>query len=416
MARIVIKDFKGINSSIASLQLKPGELESSQNLTARPYFNYARRKGVEPVSVQTTPVLGIHEFDLDNITIPIIQTTSLEFFPDLSSPSFPDPSPYPLDDPLDAAASRTFIFNIEQTMRAIQDRRVTAGHSAVTWPTISWKSDGTQYGSPQAVSSYPANNIYGPDQAYDDIANGNPIGTKSAALVNAIIAACISTVGFNDWINTIAGQSSVTLYTSSIFPSAGSATRANYRTKLSQVQTGIRLLTTIRQTAQQNSVEEKSGTAQDAGVCGFTISPTTVSISGYSSTYFTTSGCSPCLCNDMELCQFSVDGCQEVPGTFHSVSSSFCGFEWDTPEICEDCCQTIRGSMFTDLEIFSVDGLTWTFKATLNQTDGGSPYCVPDGLLTTIWQGTMTTATLGDARGTYTRTSGCDSRATVVIV
>lgn len=414
MARIVIKDFKGINSSIASLQLKPGELESSQNLTARPYFNYARRKGVEPVSVQTTPVLGIHEFDLDNITIPIIQTTSLEFFPDLSSPSFPDPNPYPLDDPLDAAGSRTFIFNIEQTMRAIQDRRVTAGHSAVTWPTISWRSDGTQYGSPQAVSSYPANNIYGPDQAYDDIANGNPIGTKSAALVNAIIAACISTVGFNDWINTIAGQSSVTLYTSSIFPSAGSATRANYRTKLSQVQAGIRLLTTIQQTAQQNSVEEKSGTAQDAGICGFTISPTTVSISGYSSSYFDASGCNPCLCNDNEPCQFTIDGCLEIPGSFQ-VSGSFCGFDRNVSE-SEDFCPTLDNSLFDTLRITTANGLTWTLTATLFQSDGGSPYCFADGAQATIWQGTMTTATLGDARGTYTRTAGCDSRATVVIV
>lgn len=415
MARIVIKDFKGINSSIASLQLKPGELESSQNLTARPYFNYARRKGVEPVSVQTTPVLGIHEFDLDNITIPIIQTDSLEFFPDLSSPSFPDFSPYPLDDPLDSAGSRTFIFNIEQTMRAIQDRRVTAGHSAVTWPTISWRSDGTQYDSPQAVSAYPANNIYGPDQAYDDIASGNPIGTKSAALINAIIAACISTVGFNDWINTIANQSSVTLYTSSIFPSAGSATRANYRTKLSQVQAGVRLLTTIRQTAQQNSVEEKEGTAQDSGICAFTISPTTVSISGYNSTYFNPTTCTPCLCNDDSLCTGSIDGCIEISGAFHTRVSAPCGFEYDFP-VCDECCATINGAQFLSLGITSVDGLTWTLGASLSQSDGGSPNCQPTGLQTVIWEGTMTTATLGDARGTYNRTSGCDSRGTVVIV
>ena len=281
MAKIVINDFRGINSTRASLQLKPGEFESSQNFRSRPYTNYTRRQGIDPVSVQTSPVMGIFEIDLDNITIPITQAgSSLEFFPPTGSPETgPTPSVYPPSDPLDPGGNRIFIFPIEQAMRAIQDRRVTAGHAVVSWPNITFNSAGQIIN--QAVSSYPANGTYGPDMAYYDIYNGVPVGTKAAALVNNVLSACISTVGFNDWIEEIDGETTVQTYDSTIFPSASSATFANFRTVFANLKTGIRLLTTIKSQATQTEVEVRSGTASesdpDCGSCYYaTFSPNTL--------------------------------------------------------------------------------------------------------------------------------------------
>jgi len=102
MGRIIINKFAGINSSLASLQLKPGEFQSSQNLRGRPFDNYSKRQGVDPSSVQDSPVMGIFEIELDGVTIPLIQSQNqLEFNPDIGSPDIPNPDPFPVDDPLD---------------------------------------------------------------------------------------------------------------------------------------------------------------------------------------------------------------------------------------------------------------------------------------------------------------------------
>lgn len=274
MPKVVLSKMLGINASKAKLQLQPGESDGLQNIRCRPFDNWVKRKGIEAISSQSDPINGIFEIELDNITIPLIQSgDTLTFFPDLSSANgtlsdlSSDSAVFGSSDPLDPLGRRTVLFLVEQTMRAIQDRRVTAGHTTFSWPNLIFAADGTQLNGNTgiAVSPYPANNLYGPDLTYHDIFYGNPAGTRAAALVNSIISCCIGVVNLNDYVNPdlIEGQTGVTLYTTSIFPAAASATRSNYRQKLNDCKTGIRKLTTIGRTPTQVSVESKTGTASD---------------------------------------------------------------------------------------------------------------------------------------------------------
>jgi len=197
-------------------------------------------------------------------------------------------------------------------MRAIQDRRVTAGHTAYSWPNLIFDASGAKLNGNTgiAVSSYPANNLYAPDLTFHDLTYGNPIGTRAAALVNAIIDCCRDTVGFNDWVNTsagIEGQSSVDTYTASIFPSASSATRANYRQKLDDCKVGIRKLSTISKAVSQVSVESKEGTAETSA-CGSFLS--CYQISGYTSSMFSSSSTTvDCSGNPSPRCVTSQNVC-----------------------------------------------------------------------------------------------------------
>lgn len=268
--KIKINSCEGINTSTASLQLKTGEVQNLQNVRNRPYYNWQKRNGIEYVSSQTDPVLGIFELDLDNITIPIIQSgSSLTFFPELTSAGgfFSTPDPYPMDNPIDSDNSNAVLFLVEPSMRAINDRRQVSGHTATSWPNRFFNADGTLINGLTgiAVSNFPANNIYRYDLAYYDAYFGNAFGSRASTLVNAVRTSCVSTVGFNDWINLIDGQSTVTTFTSSIFPSA--STFANYRSTLANIKTGIRRLTLIKKQATQVNIESKDGTAQDTSVC-----------------------------------------------------------------------------------------------------------------------------------------------------
>lgn len=292
MSKFIIKDFKGLNSSIASLQLKPGEVPFSQNFRGRPYTNYARRQGVDPVSTQSGAVLGIFEIDLDGVTIPLIQSPNvLTFNPPIQSPNFPITGDiYPPQNPLDPTHVNLIVFDLEQAMRAIQDRRVVAGHITWDWPNIRFDINGNRIN--QAVGNYPATGTYRGDISYDDFYNGNPIGTKAASLVNQILAACLDTVGLGDWIKTIEGLSSVLLYDSTIFPTSNSATAANYRSVYANTKVGIRKLITIQKGAQQTVVEHKTGTAQDVSDPCYTT--TTFRISGYADGQFVPDPLSSC--------------------------------------------------------------------------------------------------------------------------
>jgi hypothetical protein len=305
MPKVVLNKMLGINASKAKLQLQPGESDGLQNIRCRPFDNWVKRKGIEAISSQSDPINGIFEIELDNITIPLIQSgDTLTFFPDLSSAngSMGDPSSdsavFGSSDPLDPTGRRIALFLVEQTMRAIQDRRVTAGHSTFSWPNLIFAADGTQLNGNTgiAVSAYPANNLYGPDITYHDIFYGNPAGTRAAELVNSIIQCCLTTVGFNDYLDTdvpIEGASSVTLLDASSFPSFGSATRSNYRQKLNNCKTGIRKMFAISRSPSQVNVEEKEGQASDP-VSTCPAGP--FSISGYSDSFFSATivGCTSC--------------------------------------------------------------------------------------------------------------------------
>lgn len=299
MGKTTISQFLGLNASQASLTLRPGEMVNIQNIRQRPFDNWVKRRGVENSTVHTSPVLGIFEADFDNVIIPIVQNGStLTFYPDLSSDngSFEMPDPYPYPDPLDPPGNNITLFNIEQTMRAIQDRRATAGHAEVTWPNLIFKSDGTQWNGNTgiAVSNYPVNNLYGPDLTYHDAFYGNPIGTRAASLVNTVIGVCITTVDFDDWVISVEGLADPTIYDSSIFPTAGSATRSTYKSSLAHCKTGIRKLTSLRAFPTQVEVSEKSAAAGDTATCGITFTGACYKIKDYGDGYFNSDACTSC--------------------------------------------------------------------------------------------------------------------------
>lgn len=172
--------------------------------------------------------------------------------------------------------------DIELSMRAIQERRVVASHAVWPWPNVIFDSNGNQLngntGNP--VGDYPADDTYDADITYSDTFYGDPTGTKGAFLVNDLIDACISTVGFGDYIDPalIEGQSSLTFYTASIFPASGSATTANYLTKLEDCKTGIRLLTDIFRQANQVQRQYKSGGALPTNPCAPTVNSVSLKI------------------------------------------------------------------------------------------------------------------------------------------
>lgn len=402
--QVTISEFKGLNSSTASLQLKPGEFQSSQNLRGRPYFNYARRKGIEPVSVQDSAVLGIFDIDLDNITIPLIQNEdSLVFFPPTASASLPTADPYPLSDPLDAAGERLFIFPIEQVMRAIQNRRIISGMSAYSWPNVTFTTSGIP--TNVAVSTYPANGTYGPDLAYHDLYNGNPIGTRAAALVNQVIACCINTVDNPEkWISSIAGETTIQYYTNSIFPAAASATVATYASRLSDCKAGIRLMSTIKEAATQIDKETKTGDAQDAGGCSIMFP------GGVTATTVSTAGCNPCSCaGDALIC----GGCEVWDGTlpYTSTSGNNCVYQATGDGVC----LSMGGQTLLLVDLRSTDGagLEWAIGYSLHVDNGLA--CLNLEESDAIWIGTFTSAIAGDPRGVYTKTFGCSGTATVTV-
>ena len=276
MPKIIINEFKGINATQASLQLKPGEIERTQNLRARPYFNLARRKGVAFVSSQDEPINGIFELDLDSIIIPIVQVGgSLVLFPELSTDdgSFETPDPYPLDDPLDPDGGSIVLFLIEPTMRACQERRaflISQGlpEGTFAFPNLIFNSDGTQINGDDGVSvgDYPVNNVYGPDLSYHDQYYGNPAGTRAAELINSI-RDCIEDPVYTSFLRVIEGESSPISYDSGTIGFPVAATPATYATTLSLLKEVVRLMNEFD--SNRYSVEEIPRDASNRTGSGF---------------------------------------------------------------------------------------------------------------------------------------------------
>lgn len=100
MPKYILKDLRGMNATKAALQLPPGDVPLLQNVRARPFHSWAKRRGIEPVDVYTSPINGIFELELDGLIIPIFQSgAALTFFPTVTSASLPNtPDPYQLGD------------------------------------------------------------------------------------------------------------------------------------------------------------------------------------------------------------------------------------------------------------------------------------------------------------------------------
>lgn len=218
MPQIVLNKLRGVNTTSASLQLQPGEAQFSQNIRSRPIDNWVKRFGIEAITSFTDPVMGIFDVELDGFIIPIFQAGgTLYFFPDISTSTTPNPSPYPLNDPLDPNGLRLFLFLVEPAMRAIQERILRdGGLTPVTWPNLFFAPDGSKLNGDTGVTisnahitfpqyfndqtqlislywpptfgsaQFPTNNVYKWDLIFFDTVYGLPSKTRAAQLVQSV--------------------------------------------------------------------------------------------------------------------------------------------------------------------------------------------------------------------------------------
>lgn len=413
MSKIVISKFAGLNASQATLQLDKSDFTGVQNIRQRPFDNWVKRQGISFSTAQTSPIMGIFQVDLDNITIPFFQSgTALTFFPDLSTidGTFTQPSPYaPTIPPISSA--RVVLFNVEQTMRAIQNRRIVGGVIETTWPNLIFRSDGTRYNGNTGipVATYPATNLYSPDLTFFDAFYGFPAGTRAAQLVNAIIASCHNAVSVINWIKTISGVATVVHYDSTIFPALASTTPTNYRSNLTGCKTGIQKLISIEIGATQVQVERKSGTASDSVVCP--VPPvSSVSISGYSDSFFGDGTCTDpfCVCNDEVGC--SPPGCTVWNGSLiPAVDNCFWSVDGSADGLT--CYSVSSGKpLFQVLLDYGFGAWTMAVTVCFDLGSGCGSDC-PDS-----WIGEFVTSNNADPRGVYTQTGGCLSPASLTLV
>lgn len=287
MPKTVISELKGLNSTTASLQLKPGEVPNLQNLRTRPFYNWAKRQGVEGVTSKDGPILGVFEIDLDNIIIPLfIAGPTLTFFPDLAteSGSLPNPDPNPTTNPLDPPA---VLFLIEPTMRAVSERygrlnlnpadfaqffdyRAFDENGLIPGTTIDPVTRLVKYGSggeapaQTAGTSYnpsnayfydtPVNNFYRYDLASFDTYFGYPVGTRAADLENMIIGnvaqnggmdVLVGSYGPQYFVKEIDGLPAPDPYTDVNLPLPSYSTPSTYKQNLTTIKTALRKLTGI---------------------------------------------------------------------------------------------------------------------------------------------------------------------------
>lgn len=252
MPSIVINEMRGLNTSRARLQLKPGEAGTLQNVRQRPFDNWAKRKGVETALVQDDPVNGIFEWDMDEIVMGMYEAGgTLTFYPEIpitattvgGTVTTITPSPEPVYDPLDPTGTGTaggISFGIEQAMRALQERVVRRGGSAYTWPDgqrdaagntvttpVATQPLSNYYGSATTATQFPQNGLY----RYDCHYISNYAVTLVQSVIDRLDAEC--TV----WLATDPeGQASLTTYTSSTFWNGvkPTATPANYKSILAE--------------------------------------------------------------------------------------------------------------------------------------------------------------------------------------
>lgn len=301
MKKIVINKMRGLNTVTAALAMPPMEIPVLQNLRGRPFDNLHKRMGIRPISSQSAPVYSMFEFDFDEIIIPMFSSTSgLTFFPSLSESGggggqpdvaagsggdgfastsgisstedisfralpLPDPSPYPMSDPLDPTGSHALVFRVEDMMRATVERRArVAGAAGITWPTRTYDLNGGTYSAPnQAVPTraqsdfytgavgtvqWPPDGFYAGDMLWSDVKLGNPVGTKGAALVNAIRTYMDTGNGNSPvpyYFNNISGATfnlytNATLYVAGALPAV--ATTGTYRSRLADFRLAMQLL------------------------------------------------------------------------------------------------------------------------------------------------------------------------------
>ena len=300
---------KGLNTTRASLQLQKGEVENLQNLRTRPFLNWSKRKGVFPISSSPTPILGIFDLEFDQLVIPLfIAGDTLTFYPStltfpvgqINDREYPDslPSqgglggggatvvgldPYASDDPLDEDESRTVLFLLEPTMRAVQERGLRVPVLSFTWPNRVFDEFGNAINEapptqpnadyyPGAVGSsqFPPNNFYKHDLAWNDLKNGNPSGTRAAELINTIIAA-LNTPGLaSSYVRLIEGQSSTVDWAINIpqWPldttGSPSASPVTFRQMLVKCKQAVRLLEAIEITTSGYQGQESKTLLDDA--------------------------------------------------------------------------------------------------------------------------------------------------------
>lgn len=314
MSKMVVSDFKGVDTTTAKLLLDKGDLPFSQNLRPRPFKNLAKRRGTEPVSSQTDPIMGIFEIELDGIIIPMFQAGGqLTFFPDLTSASRPDGyDQYPAKDPLHPDGGGTFtLFALEKTMRAINERFARTNNVGVVFPpaifgpsgildgtiphdayssvagfavaatqitylntkthnTVSTQTLGSYYNTGVGNVSMPDNGFYGYDLGQWDTYFGRPVGTRGKELVNMIIsgvfagtgtangvAACVSRYARN--ISSLVGATDVLYYdTASPTIVPVPATASTYQSRLVDCRTAIRKFEWVTITANTGTVTANS--------------------------------------------------------------------------------------------------------------------------------------------------------------
>lgn len=258
MPSIVINEMRGLNTSRARLQLKPGEAGALQNVRQRPFDNWAKRKGVETALVQDDPVNGIFEWDMDEIVMGAYQTGgTLTFYPEIPITSTSvggtvttiTPSPEPVYDPLDPTGTGTaggISFGVEQAMRALQERVCRRGGSPINWPNAAYNASGgassvvcatvplsTFYGSSSTAVDMPQPGLYQYDCYYDS--------AYRTSLVQSVVDALDAEATV--WLQVYPeGQTALTTFTSSTLWGGAkpTVTATNYLSVMAQVRTAMK--------------------------------------------------------------------------------------------------------------------------------------------------------------------------------
>lgn len=261
MPKIPIADMKGLNTTLAQLQLPPGEFVNLQNVRGRPFHNLAKRKGVEPVTSSTSAIQGIFDIELDDIIIPIFQQGgTLTFFPGYASGSVPNtPDPFPDPNPLGGSVG----FLIEPTMRALQERYMLAQSTggSLAWPNRLFDQAGNAINQAipttsftyrvgfSANAQFPADKFYQYDLFWYDRKHGVPAGTRKAQLVNSVRSNLDQTafvwVGASLYVDSIEGQANTVYLTNATLPLPAVATFGTAGFRLEDCKSAIRKLTIL---------------------------------------------------------------------------------------------------------------------------------------------------------------------------
>lgn len=286
MPQLILKKLRGVNATQAEMLLDAGVPSNIQNIRNRPVDNWVKRNGIEPLTSQTSPIMGIFDIELDGLIIPVYQAgDTLYFFPNIESASFPNPDPFPPFDPLDPNGNFV-LFLVEPLMRAVQEKRLRAAETKITWPSgnifsstttnVFFAADGSllngntgvAISTVQNVSDYfptgtgtaqfPTNNLYAYDLAYMDTYLGQATGTRASQLVNVIRTEIINLLAEQKYyVEPLEAQNAITWHDETSIGLPAASTAANYRSTLTNMRNAFRLLQKIAigdfKTAQTNT-------------------------------------------------------------------------------------------------------------------------------------------------------------------